>query len=236
MGVRDRFYTAQTARAILSWRLALAPATAVALALTGLSLWGAVGLGLVAYAIAVAVAMPRRRRVAIDPFTLGEPWRQIVQRSQASGRNLRDTISGADDGPLRAALESIADVLDRGLAEAFATARRGDEIDDTVRRLDPTGLRSRLATAVERAGSTPSADDTTAIESLRRQIESADRLTATSERTAAALRTTQTHLDELVARAAEVRLGAIDTDSYRAEVADLVIRIEALRQAAEEQR
>ena len=40
----------------------------------------------------------------------------------------------------------------------------------------------------------------------------------------------------VVARASEVRLGAVDTDSYRRDVDELVIKLEALHQAVEETR
>ena len=55
-----------------------------------------------------------------------------------------------------------------------------------------------------------------------------------SDETAASLRRTQIQLDELVARAAEVQVGAADTDTYARDVDDLVIQLEALHQAVEE--
>ncbi len=70
--------------------------------------------------------------------------------------------------------------------------------------------------------------------SIRSQIESTERLKAESAKTADRLRLTQTRLDELVTRAAEVAIGAGDTDAYEHDVDDLVIELEALRQAVEE--
>ena len=52
----------------------------------------------------------------------------------------------------------------------------------------------------------------------------------------AALRLAQTQLDGLVARAAEVRIGTVDTTAYAHEVDELVLQLEALRQAVEETR
>ena len=72
------------------------------------------------------------------------------------------------------------------------------------------------------------------VESVERQLASADRLKQQSEQTAASLRLTQTRLDELVARAAEVRVGTFDTDTYARDVDDLVIQLEALHQAVAE--
>ena len=235
MGIRDRFFTPQTARAILSWRILLGVGVGAALTIAGLPIGAAIGVGVVLYAASVAIAMPTPpRRPVIDPFTLGEPWRQLVQRTQVAGRQLRDTVERTSDGPLRDTLRSIAAELDRGLDEAWAVARRGDAIDDAVRRLDPTRLRSRLATAEQRAVDDPGPHTEAEVASIRRQLDSADRLREQSDAAAASLRLTQTQLDELVARASEVQVGSVDIASYRREVDDLVVRLEALHQAVEE--
>lgn len=237
VGFRDRFFTPTTARAILSFRILVGVGVGAGLAVAGLAWPVAAALGAGTYVALVMTAMPKGpRREAVDPFALSEPWRQIVQRAQGAGRCLRATLDDADDGPLAATLAGIADQLDRGLSEAWEIAKRGDEIDDAVRRLDPTALRSRLHTLRQRAVNAPSAEADAAVESVERQIEAADRLKQQSDETAAALRLTQTQLDELVARASEVRLGAVDTDTYRREVDDLVVRLEALHQAVEETR
>ncbi|MFP5486738.1 MAG: hypothetical protein ACLGHQ_00325 [Acidimicrobiia bacterium] len=237
MGLRDRFFTPRTARAILSWRILLGVGVGVGAVLVGAPVLAAGAIGIAVYAGTVALAMPRGApRPVIDPFVLGEPWRQLVQRTLASARRLRDTVERTSDGPLRDTLASIADQLARGVDEAWAIARRGDEIDDAVRRLDPTALRARLASAEHEAATTPGPGSDAAVSSVRRQLETAERLQRRSEETAAALRLTQTHLDELVARATEVQIGQIDTETYRREVDDLVIRLEALHQAVEETR
>jgi hypothetical protein len=235
MGLRDRFYTPTTAKAILSWRILIGLGVGVAVGVAGLPVVAAIAVGIGVYAGSVAAAMPKGpARANIDPFTLSEPWRQIMQRSQASGRKLRETVARTSDGPLKETLQGIADQLEHGIGEAWLVARRGDEIDDAVRRLDPTALRSKLTTAEQRAASAPSPEAEAAVASLRRQLESADRLKQQSEETAATLRLTQTQLDELVARASEVQVGAVDTDAYRRDVDDLVIQLEALHQAVAE--
>ena len=235
MAIRDRFFTPATARAILSWRILLGVGTGAALAFAGLPIGVAIAVGVAIYAASVGAAMPNGTdRPAIDPFTVGEPWRQLVQRAMAADRKLRETVGRMSAGPLRSTLTDIADQVGRGVDEAWAVARRGDEIDDAVRRIDPTSLRSLLASAEQRAADRPSDEATEAVASLRRQLESAERLRTLSEQTAASLRLTQTQLDELVARASEMQVGAADTDSYRRDVDDLVIRLEALHQAIEE--
>ena len=244
MALRDRFFTATTARAILSWRLLVGIGVGVVVgvvvgAASGLALGvlGGVAAGAAVYAVAVHRAMPRPARPArIDPFTLSEPWRQLVQGAERAATRLHATVAGAPQGPLRDRLVSIADKLDDGLAESWAIARRGDELDGAVRRLDPTALRSKLATLEGRHAAAPTAELDAAIQSVRLQLDSADRLTALSSRTADRLRLTQTKLDELVARAAEVSVGASDTDAYASAVDDLVVELEALRLAVEETR
>jgi hypothetical protein len=171
---------------------------------------------------------------AIDPFAVGEPWRQFVQGAQRAGQRLHDTVDTADDGPLKDRMSTIAGRLDDGLVETWSIARRGDQIDKTIRRLDPTALRSREASLTARLATAPNDDVESALASIRSQIESTERLKVESAKTADRLRLTQTRLDELVARAAEVAIGAGDTDAYEHDVDDLVIELEALRQAVEE--
>ena len=237
MGFRDRFYTPTTAKALLSWRILLGLGVGTALGLAGLPIGVAIGVGATVYAVSVGVAMPKGVPQAnIDPFVLSEPWRQIMQQAQGAGRRIRSTVSSADSGPLTSTLQGIADQLERGLAEAWAVAQRGDEIDDAVRRLDPTALRSKLATLQAQATATPSPEHDAAIASVERQIATTDRLKARSAETAASLQLTQTQLDELVARASEVQIGAVDTATYQRDVNDLVIKLEALHQAVEETR
>ena len=237
MGFRDRFYTPTTAKALLSSRILLGVGVGVAIALAGLPIGVAIGVGVAVYVASVVAAMPKGvPRANIDPFTLGEPWRQIMQQAQGSGRKLRATVATADSGPLKSTMQGIVDQLERGLGEAWAIARRGDEIDDAVRRLDPTSLRSKLATLQAQAEATPSPEHDAAVASVERQIASAERLKVQSAETAASLRLTQTQLDELVARASEVQVGAVDTAAYQREVDELVVKLEALHLAVEETR
>ena len=237
MNLRDRFFTPRTAKAILSWRILLGLGVAVALAFTPVGVPAAIGIGVLVYVGAVATAMPRgSRSPQIDPFTLSEPWRQMVQGAQRAGRRLHETVRGTPAGPLRERLDGIVGKLDLALAESWEIARRGDEIDNAVGRLDPTALRSKLATLRAKTEAGSSDDLTAAIASVESQLGSADRLKELSAQTAGRLRLTQTRLDELVARAAEVSIGAGDTDAYANDVDDLVIEIEAMRLAVEDMR
>lgn len=235
MGLRDRFFTPATAKAILSWRLALGVAVIAAIGFAS-GQWLLAGVaGIALYAASVAIAMPKGpRAVSIDPFAISEPWRQIVQGSQSAARKLRATVDGANAGPLKQQLLGIAAQVERGVAGVWQVAQQGDEIDRAVRHLDPTALRSKLATLELRSASTPSPETTAAIESVRRQLASADRLTTKSNETATNLRLNQTRLDELVARAAEVRVGAAAPDTYARDVDDLIVQLEALHIAIAE--
>lgn len=234
MGLRDRFFTPQTAKAILSWRLLLGAVVGVGVGWLAGPVLGVLA-GVVVYAGSVLLAMPKPAQpMRIDPFTLGEPWRQFVQQGQRAGRRLRDTVAGTSDGPLKQRLQAVAEDLDRGLAEAYRIAQRGDQIDTVVNRLDPVALRSRLAMLESRAGDGAPPEHAAAIESVRKQLASADRLKTQSQETADQLRLTQVRLDELVARAAEVAIGAAEPDTYARDVDSLVEQLEALHLAVEE--
>ena len=235
MGFRDRWYTPRTAAAILSWRIAVGVGVAVAMGVAGVNWIGAVVAGAAVYGGLVLAAMPaRERRAAIDPFAVGEPWRRFVQGAQRAANRLHETVSSTSDGPLRERLADIAEKLDHGLDETWSIARRGNDIDGAVRRLDPTGLKSKLETLEKQAAETGSDDVGAALESVRSQLATTERLQDQSARTADRLRLTQTRLDELVARASEVAIGAGDTDAYEHDVDDLVIELEGLRLALEE--
>jgi hypothetical protein len=235
MGLRDRFFTATTAKAILSWRILLGAAAGVVAGVLGVPWFGAALIGAVVYVGAVALSMPKRTpQVRLDPFALSEPWRQFVQGAQRSKRQLTETVKAARPGPLRDRLQGIVDRLDQAIAESWQIARRGDEIDAAVRGLDPTRLRSRLGTLQDQSASQPSENLATAIASVESQLASADRLKELSASTADRLRLTQAQLDELVARAAEVSIGASDTTEFAHDVDDLVLELESLRLAVQE--
>src|SRR5262245_1179394 len=177
MGLRDRFFTATTARAILSWRILVGAAAGVIAGLLGVPWYGAALIAAVVYVGGVALSMPKPApRVQLDPFALSEPWRQFVQGAQRSKRQLTETVKSARAGPLRDRLQGIVDRLDGAIAEGGQIARRGDEIDKVVRSLDPTRLRSRLDTLESQSEAGPSENLTAAIASVESQLASADRL------------------------------------------------------------
>ena len=235
MAFRDRFWTPATARAILSWRILLGAVVGIVAGLLGLPIPLAVILGVVVYAGAVALAMPKDARPPqIDPFTLSEPWRRFVQNAQRSRRQFRTTVANTPPGPLHDRLADIAARLDAGLQEGWQVAKRGDEIDAAVSRLDPTRLRAQLGTLQAQAGAEPSENLTAAVNSVQSQLATADRLKALSASTADKLRLNAARLDELCARAAEVSVGSRDTDTFASDVDDLVLELESLHDAVQE--
>jgi len=235
MAFRDRFWTPTTAKAILSWRILLGAAAGAAAGLLGLPVLAAVAIGVGVYAAAVVAAVPRARATpAVDPFTVGEPWRQMVQAAQRSRRRFLETVASTPPGPLHDRLRDIGGRLDGGLAEGWAVAKRGHEIDASIRHLDPTALRSRLTTLQARAAAAPTEDVTAAITSVEQQLAGVERLKALSAATADRMRRMNSRLDELVVRATEVSIGARDTETFSSEVDDLVLELEGLHQAVQE--
>lgn len=213
-------------------------AVGAAMVVAGLPVAVGVGIGAAVWTVLLAAAQrrdaaasTRRKRTRIDPFAVGEPWRQFVQGAQRSCNKLRATVDAAQDGPLRDRLVEIAGKLEQGLDETWAIAQRGDAIDDTIRHLDPVGLRSRRDYLLETDTDGQNAE---ALRSLDQQLASVERLRTGSEQTATTLRLAQVRYDELVSRAAEITLGSADTTAYEHDVEALVIELEALRQAVEE--
>ena len=237
MSFRDRFFTAKTGRAILSWRILLGAAGGAGAALLGVPIVASIAVGLGVYVVSVALAMPRSPKLpAIDPFTVSEPWRHFVKDAQRSRQQLLTTVRSTPSGPLRDRLQSIADRLDSGLVQGWQIAKRGDEIDAAVKRLDPVRLRSRRDTLAAQASTDPTAGVSEALASVESQLATADRLKQLSASTADRLRSSQAKLDELVARAAEVGVGSSDTEHFAEDVDDLVLELEGLRQAMQELR
>lgn len=236
MSFRDQVFTKQTAHVLLSWRL-IALALSVALLRFGFGaawVW-AILISVAMYLLSVLLGMPRSAdRPKIDAFAVGEPWRQFVKGAQRSASRLNDTVAATREGPLRDRMDAVATKLDHGLDETFRIAQRGDEIDAAVQRLDPTALRSKLATLEQQRSTSPGDQIDAAVASVEAQLETTNRLKDQSTKTANTLRLAQTRLDELAARAAEVSVGSGDTDAYEHDVDDLVVELEALRLAVEE--
>ncbi len=181
-------------------------------------------------AVAAASALIRRRRrpaerrVAIDPFVLSEPWRRYVSAAQASQRRYKEIVTAMQAGPLRTNMESITRQVQHGVEECWLIARRGDELDDALARLNSTSLQTRLD------GTTDEAMRGT----LQAQLDSAQRIRATRDDTDRRLRLLNTRLGELLAQAAEVSVDSDATGDLGSAVDDVVTQLQSLRLAVED--
>ena len=232
---RDRFFTPPVARAITSpTGILLAGAGAAVGIATGLPIVVAAGIGLLAWAGRVAVAIPRHPRgERIDPFTLDDPWRKFVQAALQSQARYARAASSTAPGPLRDRLAEIGSRLDDGVQECWRIAKHGQALMEALGQLDVAEVRRELA-EVEGADG-PSATRTA--EALRAQLASAERMGAVAEDARDRLRLLDARLDEAVARAIELSVGAGDDAQLTglgSDVDSLVAEMEALRQALEE--
>ena len=167
---------------------------------------------------------PRPKRIAIDPFALSDPWRRSVSSAQSAQRRYTEIVRAIPAGPLRSKMESITAQVQRGVEECWLIAKRGDELDTALNRLDTSSLRARLESSTDDATRT----------SLQAQLDSANRIRATRDDTEQRLRLLNTRVGELLAQAAEVSVGPDTTDELGSAVDDVVTQLESLRLAVEE--
>jgi hypothetical protein len=85
-----------------------------------------------------------RARAAIDPFTIGEPWRHLITAALRSRQQAARAVAAAPAGPLRDRLRTIEGGLDDALEQCWAIACRGHELRRAITAMDLDGTRSRL--------------------------------------------------------------------------------------------
>lgn len=241
ISLRDRFFTPPVARAITSPTgiLALAAGAGFGILLGGGIVAAVVG-GLVAYAARVGLAVPRaRQEERIDPFALSEPWRQYVQDALQAHARFRGAVRGARPGPTQDRLRQIDERVDTGVREVWQIARRGDDLADARRRLEPDAIRKRLAAAEagrDQPGAAGLALDGT-MESLQAQLDAVERIERVIGDAGSRLRLLNARLDEAAARTIELAVQASDVAELGGlgdDVDQMVDEMEALRQAIEE--
>jgi hypothetical protein len=185
-------------------------------------------LSLIVVAVVAAVLLRRRgtsiSEIPIDPFTLSEPWRRHISTAQSAQRRYAEIVAATPSGPLKANMESITRRVQHGVEECWLIARRGDELDAALGRLDTASLRAQLEAAT---------DEPTQV-SLQAQLDSAQRIKTTRDDTDAKLHLLDTRLGELVAQAAEVSVGTDTTDELGSGVDDVVTQMESLRSAIQD--
>jgi hypothetical protein len=185
---------------------------------------------LAAGATITALLLQRRKRLTgtpssrpgrIDAFAVGEPWRHHVAAALSAQRRFASIVGTVEPGPLRNRMVEIGRQVDRGVGECWEIARRGDQLDDTIRHLSGASVQARLDRAT----------DPTEVASLQSQLAAIDRIRTSRNQTDARLQVLQTRLGELVSQAAEVATGVDHTSELGTAVDDVVTQLEALRLA-----
>ena len=241
LSLRDRFFTPPVARAVTSplGILALGAGASIGI-LAGGGLLGAAVLGLVGWAGRIVAAIPRApANTRIDPFTLGEPWRHFVTDALQARTRFHESVRAAQPGPLQDRLREIESRVDDGVQEVWRIARRGHDLVDARRRVDPDAIRRDIA-ATEANASQPWASGSTmerTMESLRAQLATVERLERVIGDADGRLRLLNARLDEAATRTIELSVQALDVAELGGlgdDVDQMVHEMEALRQAIEE--
>jgi hypothetical protein len=219
----------------------LAGAGMSAAILGGLPLVAAAGVGALAWAARVAVALPRRpKSERVNPFALDEPWRHLVLDAKKARGRFEKVVDQARPGPLREHLAELGRRLDQGVTECWRIARQGHALQAGLKQLDAPSVTAELDQVRgdrRRAQGRARAALERAEQALESQLSSYERIAAVSEDARTRLRVLNAQLDEAVARALELALGANDVSDLSplsADVESLVGELEALRQAVEE--
>lgn len=179
--------------------------------------------------------------VRIDPFTLGEPWRQYVQSAEQARVRFQAAVAHTPAGALRDNLAAIGTRVDDAATELWGVANRAFRLERSLTTLNPASVRAELADAQRELDRNsdpariPVLEST--VRSLEAQLASNERLTGSVISAQDRLRELDAQLDELVARGVELSVSATTTDDFselRVDVDNVATQMEALRQAFEE--
>ena len=235
--------TPAVARAVVSpSAVLLAGAGAAAAILGGLPLAAAAGIGALAWAARVAMAVPRRKPgERIDAFRVGEPWRKYVLDAQQAKARFDRTTERMRGGPLQERLQGIGSRLEDGVRECWRIAQQGDQLVGAFQQLDVRNTQEELADLHRDLAAARGDDSRTkslqrAITAVEAQLASAERIRDVAEDASDRLKLINAQLDEAVARAVELSVGAHDVGDLRPltdDVDNLVSELEALRQGME---
>jgi len=237
LSLRDRFFTPPVAQAITSPSGILLLGAGASLGiLAGGGVIGAAALGCLAWAGRVVAAIPRAPEDArIDPFTLSEPWRHYVTDALQARTRFQESVDSAQAGPLQDRLREIQHRVDTGVREVWRIARRGHDLVDARRRVDPDAIRRELG-ATTAPGPTSATTQRT-VESLQAQLATVERIEAVIDDADSRLRLLNARLDEAAARTIELSVRANDVADLGGlgdDVDQMVDEMESLRQAIEE--
>src|SRR3546814_50232 len=225
MSLRDRFFTPPVARAITSPTAILAAGFGAGVGIVaGGGVIGAVVLALLGFAGRVVAAIPRAAtEERIDPFALSEPWRHYVQDALQANRRFKEAVDSARQGPLRDRLQEIDDRVETGVREVWRIARRGHDLVDARRRVDPDSIRREIAATSANADqpwAKGSAMERT-MEALRAQLATVGRPEGEIGGAGGRRRLLNARLDEAAARTIELAARASDV-SHTSELQSLM--------------
>lgn len=202
---------------------------AIAAVVGGLALGARMGFELV-----------RNREERVDPFSLGEPWKRFVIDAQKAQSRFRRAVKRGRPGPLRDRLGELGERIDQAVMECWRVACQGNLLGGALKNLETERVEVELAgarddLANQRGGSSASLEAT--VSALESQMRSAERLSDVWRNSRDRLRVLNAQLDEAVARAVELSVGAGDGTAVGGvsdQVAGVVSDMESLRQALEE--
>jgi len=196
--------------------------------------------GGLAYGARLGFEMMRDRDERVDPFSLGEPWKRFVIDAQSAQGRYRRAVRRSRPGPLKDRLDELGGRIDQAVRECWRVACQGDTLGGAIRQLETDRVQAELAAArselAETDGSSASLKAT--VSALEAQQRSAERLGDVWRSSRDRLRVLNAQLDEAVARAVELSVGAGSSVAAIGGVSDqvegVVSDMEALRQALEE--
>ena len=210
--------------------------------------------GILTWAAGVFVSLRRTRsdgqrardRVTtdrVDPFTVGEPWRRYVQSSQSARNRFASATNATPQGPLRDRLESIGQRINEAAQEIWVIAKDGHALNGALKAINVTEINQRVAaTTTDLQSASPERLPSlqASLDSALARQQSAKRLNEQRTSLEDRLRELDGKLDELSARGVELSVSGSTSgadpslDSLRSDVDNVIIEMEALRQAMAE--
>jgi chromosome segregation ATPase len=239
------------AKALLSpWALLSGLGIGGALIATGntaAGLLAGIGAWVVGVVVALRSSKPQGQRAAeraasdrVDPFAVGEPWRRYVQSSQSARTRFSAAVDSAPSGPLRDRLESIGERINEAAREIWVLAKDGHTLNGALKAVNITEINQRVASSTEALqGAAPErlASLQASLDSAMARQQSAVRLSAQRTSLEDRLRELDGKLQELSARGVELSVNSstVDADpgldTLRSDVDNVIVEMEALRQA-----
>mgnify|MGYP000023422022 CR=1 FL=1 len=209
--------------------------------LMGAALPVAAVAGGLAWGARIGFELVRDRDERVDAFALGDPWKRFVIDAQNAQTRYRRAVRRSRSGPLKERLEELGGRIDQAVMECWRVACQGNNLGGALRQLETDRVEAELAQARRdlretRGGSSASLKAT--VEALEAQMRSAERLAEVWRSSRDRLRVLNAQLDEAVARAVELSVGAGGSvaafGGLSDQVAEVVSDMESLRQALEE--